>query len=84
MILPNFAKNCMKLRKFWAFFFSRDIISLHIGDCKSPIYTPYVHQMLNQRGKYVLPSYGNITISLLMNITMNQLGGASVIAKFHS
>ena len=27
---------------------------------------------------------GNITISLLMNITMNQLGGASVIAKFHS
>ena len=29
-------------------------------------------------------AYGNITISLLMNITMNQLGGASVIAKFHS
>ena len=29
-------------------------------------------------------SRGNITISLLMNITMNQLGGASVIAKFHS
>ena len=27
--------------------------------------------------------HGNITISLLMNITMNQLGGASVIAKFH-
>ena len=27
---------------------------------------------------------GNITISLSMNITMNQLGGASVIAKFHS
>ena len=26
----------------------------------------------------------NITLSLLMNITMNQLGGASVIAKFHS
>ena len=27
---------------------------------------------------------GNITISLSMNITMNQLGGASIIAKFHS
>ena len=29
-------------------------------------------------------SLGKMIISLLMNITMNQLGGASVIAKFHS
>ena len=27
---------------------------------------------------------GKMIISLSMNITMNQLGGASVIAKFHS
>ena len=27
---------------------------------------------------------GKMIISLLMNITMNQLGGASVIAIFHS
>ena len=28
--------------------------------------------------------WGEMIISLSMNITMNQLGGASVIAKFHS
>ena len=28
--------------------------------------------------------FGKMIISLSMNITMNQLGGASVIAKFHS
>ena len=27
---------------------------------------------------------GSMIISLLMNITMNKVGGASVIAKFHS
>ena len=27
---------------------------------------------------------GKMIISLSLNITMNQLGGASVIAKFHS
>ena len=27
---------------------------------------------------------GKMIISLSMNITMNQLGGASIIAKFHS
>ena len=29
-------------------------------------------------------SNGNITISLFMNINLGHLGGASVIAKFHS
>ena len=28
--------------------------------------------------------FGKMIISLSMNITMNQLGGASLIAKFHS
>ena len=30
------------------------------------------------------PHQGKMIISLSMNITMNQLGGASLIAKFHS
>ena len=34
--------------------------------------------------KYWSASIGKMIISLLMNITMNQLGGASVIAIFHS
>ena len=33
---------------------------------------------------FTLGILGSMIISLLMNITMNQLGGASVIAKFHS
>ena len=28
--------------------------------------------------------HGSMIISLSLNITMNQVGGASVIAKFHS
>ena len=38
----------------------------------------------NECAKYKVCFDGKMIISLSLNITMNQVGGASVIAKFHS
>ena len=46
------------------------------------IFAVYHPPVTSEANKFVIA--GKMIISLSMNITMNQLGGASVIAKFHS
>ena len=51
---------------------------------------PSTHAITFPPARYLIGAFGlrhicgKMIISLSMNITMNQLGGASVIAKFHS
>ena len=56
------------------------VISICPYFCESPYLFLFVYFIIAK-----FPSdLGKMIISLSLNITMNQVGGASVIAKFHS